>query len=253
MIVTIDEAPLENQETAQGWSISEFRLPLVGPGFAVFHGRFREGSRHSVHRHLVSDELCVYLSGRGLVGTGADRYTVGPGDSRLMPASISHYFHNSGTDGIAEVLGLYVGAQTVAKTGYELVGPISSIDLELSERAAGPIEFPFTPAGSGEVVDQPCWELTEWRRLVASDVATAFSATVEPGGGYAGSHTAHTVYFVAEGMCEVDRERAQAGDIWHRPPSEPTTLSNPSGDRPLRIYGFQVSPIVSSVEREDFK
>jgi mannose-6-phosphate isomerase-like protein (cupin superfamily) len=252
MIVTVNDAALQNQDAEQGWSISEFRLPLSGPGFSVFHGRFRAGSRHSVHRHLACDELCVYLTGRGLVGTGDDRYSVGAGDGRLMPAGVPHYFHNSGTEGVAEVLGLYAGAETVAETQYELVGPVTQSDLDSSERGGAGAAYPITRAGSGELLSAEPWQNTECRQLVATSTASCFSAVVAPGGGFTGRRNAYTVYFVWQGFCRVDGQSARAGDIWCVPPGIDTTLENASGDADLIIYGFLIrSPCRSPTSREE--
>jgi mannose-6-phosphate isomerase-like protein (cupin superfamily) len=246
----IDDTPLESQDSAAGWSISEFRLPVRGEGFAVFHGRFRPGSRHSAHRHLRCDELCVYLSGRGLVGTGGDRYTVGAGDARLMPAGVPHYFHNAGKDGVAEVLGLYAGAESVEDTGYELVGPIDEEDLRRSERGGGAVEYPWRRAGTAPVVDAPGWHGAELRDLVGDARAKCFSAVVDPGGAYDGARSEATVLYVADGECEVDGVTAGPGSIWQLAPGERLSLRNPSGTERSTLYGFSVTPQESPKEVE---
>jgi mannose-6-phosphate isomerase-like protein (cupin superfamily) len=248
--VAIDDTPLESQDSEAGWRISEFRLPLRGDGFAVFHGRFRPGSRHSAHRHRRCDELCVYLSGRGLVGTGDDRYATGPGDARLMPAGVPHYFHNVGTDGVAEVLGLYAGAESVEGTGYELVGPIDEADLARSEEGGGAVEYPWRPAGTAPVVDAPGWHGTEFRELVAGAGTSCFSAVVEPGGGYDGEQPAALVMYVHSGECVVDGEDAHRGCIWQLAPGERLKLRNPSKSERLALYGFSVTPDESPKEVE---
>jgi mannose-6-phosphate isomerase-like protein (cupin superfamily) len=246
----IDDCPLESQDSAAGWSISEFRLPVRGDGFAVFHGRFRPGSRHSVHRHLRCDELCVYLSGRGLVGTGGDRYTVGPGDARSMPAGVPHYFHNAGTDGVAEVLGLYAGAESVEGTGYELVGAVDEEDLRRSERGGGEVVHPWRRAGTAPVVEAPGWHGTELRELLGDARASCFSALVDPGGGYDGAHAEAVVMYVAAGECLVDGAIAHTGFIWQLAPGERLSLRNPSATEKLALYGFSVAPHQSPKEVE---
>ncbi|HEY0278614.1 MAG TPA: cupin domain-containing protein [Solirubrobacterales bacterium] len=238
--VAIRDVPLESQDSAAGWSISEFRLPVRGDGFAVFHGRFRPGSRHSAHRHLRSDELCVYMSGRGLVGTGEDRYAVGPGDARLMPAGVPHYFHNAGTDGVAEVLGLYVGAESVEDTGYELVGSIGEEDLRRSEEGGEATRYPWRRAGTAPPADAPGWHGAEVRELVGDGRASCFSADVEPGGGFEGEHAAAVVMYVDGGECLVDGAPAGQGCIWQAAPGERLSLRNSSGSERLALYGFAV-------------
>jgi mannose-6-phosphate isomerase-like protein (cupin superfamily) len=239
--VAIDDTPLESQDAAAGWSISEFRLPVRGDGFSVFHGRFRPGSRHSAHRHLRCDELCVYMSGRGLVGTGEDRYAVGPGDARLMPAGVPHYFHNAGTEGVAEVLGLYDGAESVEDTGYELVGAIGDEDLDSSEEGGSPARYPWRRAGTAPLVDAPGWDGTELRELVGDGRATCFSAVVDPGGGYDGERAAAVVMYVHRGECLVDGSSAGRGCIWQLAPGERLRLRNSSGSERLALYGFAVA------------
>jgi mannose-6-phosphate isomerase-like protein (cupin superfamily) len=238
VLVLIDDVPVERQDASTGWRISEFRLPLRGPGFCVFHGRFRPGSRHSVHRHLACDELCVYLSGRGLVGTGDDRYAVSAGDARLIPTGVPHYFHNAGTEGVAEVLGLYLGAESVAATGYELIGEVGVRDLERSERGGGAVEYPWTRRGAGRLVDAPGWKRAECRVLVSSDAASCWSALVAPGGGYAGEQEREAVFLVFKGSCDADGAIARAGHIWHVPAGAHVSVRNMSETDALELYGF---------------
>jgi mannose-6-phosphate isomerase-like protein (cupin superfamily) len=238
--VAIRDVPLESQDSSAGWNISEFRLPVRGDGFAIFHGRFRPGSRHSAHRHRRCDELCVYMSGRGLVGTGGDRYAVGPGDARLMPAGVPHYFHNAGTDGVAEVLGLYDGAERVEDTGYELVGPIGEEDLRRSEEGGEPTLYPWQPAGTAPLVDAPGWHDAEFRELVGDARANCFSAVVDPGGGFEGEHAPAVVMYVDSGECLVDGTPAGQGCIWQLAPGEWFSLRNSSGSERLALYGFAV-------------
>ena len=236
--VLIDDVPVEAQDASGGWRISEFRLPLRGRGFCVFHGRFRPGSRHSIHRHLACDELCVYLSGRGLVGTGDDRYAVSAGDARLIPAAVPHYFHNAGGEGVAEVLGLYLGAESVDATGYELIGEIGAADLERSERADGAVEYPWAPRGAGLLVEAPGWTRAEYRVLVSTDAASCWSAVVGPGGGYTGEPERESVFFVVRGSCLADGAIAGPGQVWHAPAGALVSVRNTSETDDLELYGF---------------
>jgi len=83
-LVHIDDVKPENMQKKDGWSISEFRLPITGAcgsSTTVFHSIFRPGSIHKKHLHTRSDEIAVYLRGHGVVGKFVE--FTGPGISSM--------------------------------------------------------------------------------------------------------------------------------------------------------------------------
>lgn len=131
VIHTKDVAP-ERMEKRNGWAISEFRLPITGEtgsATTVFHSIFRPGSTHAKHLHEVSDEIAVYLSGKGVVGQGDSRAEVSGGHCRLMPKGSEHFFFNETEDKDARVIGFYMNAPNVAGTGYKFCGNATPEDI----------------------------------------------------------------------------------------------------------------------------
>jgi mannose-6-phosphate isomerase-like protein (cupin superfamily) len=133
-LVHVDDVRPENMQQGQGWAISEFRLPISGKdgsATTVFHSIFRPGSTHAKHLHGRCDEIAVYLKGHGVVGQGHERMEVQPGHCRLMPRGSEHFFHNETRDEEGLVIGFYVGAKSVADTGYAFCGAVSVEDTAM--------------------------------------------------------------------------------------------------------------------------
>lgn len=131
-VVHLDDVTPEEQDASQGWQISEFRLPITGrhgSSSTLFHSRFRPGSIHKKHRHYRSTEFVVYLSGDALVGGGADRYRMPAMAFRAVPPGVEHFFFNDTRSGVAEMVGLYVGASDLPDSGYEFAGDVSPADV----------------------------------------------------------------------------------------------------------------------------
>jgi mannose-6-phosphate isomerase-like protein (cupin superfamily) len=132
--IHIDAVPIERMEQREGWAISEFRLPISGAqgsATTVFHSIFRPGSTHAKHLHHDSDEIAVYLQGHGVVGQSDSRAEVSAGHCRLMPLGSEHFFFNETADEDAVVIGFYVGAASVADSGYEYCGAVQPADLDI--------------------------------------------------------------------------------------------------------------------------
>lgn len=135
--IHVDDVSIEKMEQRDGWAISEFRLPVSGvhgSATTVFHSIFRPGSTHAKHLHRDSDEICVYLQGHGVVGQGDSRAEVGAGHCRLMPRGSEHFFYNETKDEDAICIGFYMGASSVADSGYECCGQVQPADLNMPRR-----------------------------------------------------------------------------------------------------------------------
>lgn len=130
----VEDVPIERMQKKEGWAISEFRLPFSGEDGSrttVFHSIFRSGSTHNKHLHTDCEEIAVYLSGHGVVGQSDSRAVVTAGHCRMMPRGSAHFFHNETTDADAVVIGFYMGAGSVADTGYQLAGMVEQADLDM--------------------------------------------------------------------------------------------------------------------------
>jgi mannose-6-phosphate isomerase-like protein (cupin superfamily) len=245
-LVHLDDVPLDKQDKATGWAISQFRLPITGADgspSALFHGLFQPGSEHSMHLHSLSDELCIYISGEGLVGAGNDRLHIAPGCARLMPKTVPHFFHNASVGEPAEVFGIYVGAKDVAATGYGYCGKPTQDDLARAKAHTDePLVYPVV-----RIADVG-WRSTDYRPLLATTntpPAYAFSAVVAPGG----SRTRHSIanadtyYLIHSGSgiagSGTETGGLRAGHIWWVPAGQSSWFRN-DGATPMRIYGYQV-------------
>jgi mannose-6-phosphate isomerase-like protein (cupin superfamily) len=102
-----------------------------GSATTVFHSIFRPGSTHAKHLHRDSDEIAVYLRGHGVVGQGKSRAVVTAGHCRLMPRGSEHFFFNETEGEDAVCIGFYVGAASVAESGYAYCGHVQPADLDM--------------------------------------------------------------------------------------------------------------------------
>jgi mannose-6-phosphate isomerase-like protein (cupin superfamily) len=88
------------------------------------------GAVHKKHTHEACDEIYYIISGHGLAGAGDDRVEVRGGQFHYIPKGVEHWLHNlSDTDPI-EVVGVYIGAGTVAETKYTYKGDVTEQDLK---------------------------------------------------------------------------------------------------------------------------
>jgi mannose-6-phosphate isomerase-like protein (cupin superfamily) len=261
-LVHLDDVPLENQDKSKGWTISRFCLPITGKDGSpstLFHGLFQPGSEHSMHLHNLSDELCIYISGEGLVGAGDDRLRIGPGCARLMPRTVPHFFHNASVAEPAEVFGIYVGAGDVAATGYAYCGKPTAEDLARAEEPPGrPLHYPVVRIAdvAPDRADDIGWRATDFRPLLATSEAPfafCFSAEIAPGG----SRAVHSVanadayYLVHAGSgtagSGAETAKLRPGHVWWVPAGRSSWLRNDSAN-PLKLYGYYVgAPAPSSL------
>lgn len=130
--VHIDEVKPARMDAKEGWSITDFRLPIGrhnGSPTTLFWARFMPGAQHRKHRHENCEELYYVVRGRGLAGAGPDRAEVRGGHAHYIPKGVEHFLCNVSETEPLEVIGLYVGAGSVEETGYVFSGEVTEADL----------------------------------------------------------------------------------------------------------------------------
>lgn len=258
----IDDVTPERQETADGWNISTFRLPITGKNgasSAVFHGIFLPGAQHAVHQHQRADELCMYLRGRGFGGAGDDRITVRSDTARLMPRGVDHFFHNTAEGGPAEVFGIYVGAAGVAESGYVFRGMPTEEDLaRCAEDRRDNLLYPLADLAGAPVTpnaETAGWSGTTYRELLSAGNgpgAFAFRAVLEPGGARARHVLAHaeSYYLVRAGAGHAESDGVtvplRPGHVWYVPAGHAVALRNSDPVQSLEIVGYHVGAATSA-------
>jgi quercetin dioxygenase-like cupin family protein len=132
ILVHLDDVAPERMDAGEGWSISDFRLPLGrhnGSSTTVFRARFEPGAVHKKHRHDNCEEIYYVISGHGVAGAGGDRMAVRGGHFHYIPKGVEHWLANASGSEAIEVVGLYIGAGSVAETGYVYLGDVTPADL----------------------------------------------------------------------------------------------------------------------------
>ena len=130
--VHIDEVKPSRMDEKEGWSITDFRMPIgrhTGSPTALFWAKFMPGAVHKKHRHENCEELYYVIRGHGLAGAGPDRAEVRGGHVHYIPKGVEHFMHNLSKTEPLEVIGVYVGAGSVEETGYVYTGEVTAADL----------------------------------------------------------------------------------------------------------------------------
>jgi len=132
-VVHIDDVKPEQMETGEGWSITDFRLPISkkqGSRTTMFYAQFRTGSIHKKHRHDNCDEIYYIASGHGLAGAGPDRVELRKGHFHFVPKGVEHWFYPLSDKETTISIGVYIGAGSVDETGYVYTGEVTEEDLK---------------------------------------------------------------------------------------------------------------------------
>ena len=263
-LVHVDDVRPENMKEGEGWAISEFRLPISGrngSSTTLFHSIFRPGSTHARHLHRNCDEIAVYLKGRGIVGQGNERMEIRPGHCRLMPKGSEHFFYNASQDEEGLVIGFYVGATSVADTGYEFRGHVTEADLKaprVDKFHQGTLVHidDVTPA---RMSAKDGWSITDFRMPIGrhnGSPTTLFWAKFMPGA----VHEKHRhencdeIYYVIRGRglagAGPDRAEVRGGHVHYIPKGVEHFLYNLSTTEPLEAIGVYVG--AGSVEETGY-
>lgn len=133
ILVHLDDVPPENMNEGDGWSITDFRLPLGkhnGSSTTLFRARFFPGAVHKKHRHDNCEEIYYIISGHGLAGAGDDRVEVRGGHFHYIPAGVEHWLYNLSDTEPVEAVGMYINAGSVEDTGYVYMGDVTEADIQ---------------------------------------------------------------------------------------------------------------------------
>ena len=263
-LVHVDDVVPENMQKGEGWAISEFRLPISGKhgsATTVFHSIFRPGSTHAKHVHNRCDEIAVYLRGHGVVGQSNERTEVRPGHCRLMPKGSEHFFFNETKDEEGLVIGFYVGATSVADTGYAFKGNVTARETSkqrgkrFSEGILVHIDN-VTAARPGAVEG---WCVTDFRLPIGRHNGSPnalYWAKLNPGDvQHKHRHErCEKVYYVIRGNgiagAGADRVALRAGHVHFIPRGVEHFLSNASVSEPLEVIG--VMPRACSIKESGY-
>lgn len=263
-LVHVDDVRPENMKEGEGWAISEFRLPISGKNGSsttLFHSIFRPGSTHAKHLHGNCDEIAVYLKGHGTVGQGDERTEVRGGHCRVMPKGSEHFFYNETKDEEALVVGFYVGAKSVADTGYEFRGSVTDADLGRPrvKKLSNGILTHIDDVKPSRMREEDGWGITDFRIPIGrhNGSSTAlFWARFLPGA----VHKKHRhenceeLYYIVRGHglagAGPDRAEVRAGHVHYIPKGVEHFLYNLSKTEPLEAIGIYVG--AGSVEETGY-
>ena len=251
-LVHVDDVRPENMKKGEGWAISEFRLPISGKNGSsttLFHSIFRPGSTHAKHLHRNCDEIAVYLKGHGVVGQGNERAQVRPGHCRLMPRGSEHFFHNETKDEEGLVIGFYVGAKSVADTGYEFCGHPTAADLEMPrvKKFSTGIHVHIDDVKPAQMNAKDGWSITDFRLPIGrhnGSPTTLFWAKFMPGAVHKKHRHDHCeeLYYVVRGHglagAGPDHAEVRGGHVHYIPKGVEHFMHNLSRTEPLEVIGI---------------
>lgn len=263
-LVHVDDIRPENMKEGEGWAISEFRLPISGrdgSSTTLFHSIFRPGSTHAKHVHRNCDEIAVYLQGHGVVGQGNERTEVRPGHCRLMPKGSTHFFLNETKDEEGLVIGFYVGAKSVADTGYEFHGHATEADINMPrvKKFSAGILTHIDDVKPAQMDVKDGWSITDFRMPIGrhnGSTTALFWAKFMPGA----VHKKHRhenceeLYYVIRGHGLAgegpDRAEVRGGHVHYIPKGVEHFMYNLSQTEPLEVIGIYVG--AGSVEETGY-
>lgn len=133
ILVHIDDVKPAQMNVKDGWSITDFRIPIGrhnGSPTTLFWAKFMPGAVHKKHRHDNCEEIYYVLRGHGLAGAGPDRAEVRGGHVHYIPKGVEHFLHNLSKTEPLEAIGIYIGAGSVEETGYVYMGEVTQADLK---------------------------------------------------------------------------------------------------------------------------
>ena len=133
ILVHIDDVKPARMSAEDGWSITDFRMPIGrhnGSPTTLFWAKFMPGAVHKKHRHDNCEEIYYVIRGHGLAGAGPDRAEVRGGHVHYIPKGVEHFLYNLSKTEPLEAIGIYIGAGSVEETGYAYMGDVTEADIK---------------------------------------------------------------------------------------------------------------------------
>ena len=133
ILVHIDDVKPARMSAEDGWSITDFRMPIGrhnGSPTTLFWAKFMPGAVHKKHRHDNCEEIYYVIRGHGLAGAGPDRAEVRGGHVHYIPKGVEHFLYNLSKTEPLEAIGIYSGAGSVEETGYAYMGDVTEADIK---------------------------------------------------------------------------------------------------------------------------
>ncbi|MBO0828494.1 MAG: cupin domain-containing protein [Streptosporangiales bacterium] len=123
----VEDVPPTSVRSEDGWQAVDIRFLLppsmqLSSPVALFRALFPPGAAHRTHTHPDADEFVYVIRGKARIGAGDEERDAGPGTVQLIPAGTVHWLHNLDEDEPVEVVGGYLGVQSLQEAGYRYVG-----------------------------------------------------------------------------------------------------------------------------------
>jgi len=131
ILVNVEDVKPLQTDAKQGWSVSDFRLPIGrhnGSANALYWAKLQPGDVHHKHRLDNCEELYYVIRGRGVVGAGDDRAEVRGGHVHFVPKGVERFICNTSKTEPLEVIGVYTGAGSIDEAGYVYTGAVTEAD-----------------------------------------------------------------------------------------------------------------------------
>ena len=239
-LVRLDDVPLVN---AGGGA--DLKIPISvteGSSTAAFHYTADPGAVSPRHRHTNCAEISYYITGHGTVEAAGQSADVRPGTCQLIPKNTAHHFHNS-TDEQAQVIGFYLGAESLEATGFE------PVDSDGSGSSDGVITVHIDDVQPENMDQKDGWFINDFRLPIGGHngaASTLFRARFLPGA----VHKKHRhenceeIYYIISGHglagAGADRVEVQSGDFHYIPAGVEHWLHNLSVTEPIEVVGIYI-------------
>jgi mannose-6-phosphate isomerase-like protein (cupin superfamily) len=127
ILLNIEDVEPLRADGRAGWNVRDFRMPIGrhnGSPNALYWAKLAPGETHGRHRLDNCEELYYVISGRGVVGVGAERAEIRAGHVLHVPKGIDRFLHNLSKTEPLEVIGVYTGAGSIDEAGYVHTGEV---------------------------------------------------------------------------------------------------------------------------------